>query len=108
MDRIRPDIEPDPPTELPRHYLPACLLLLIGDAPSYGYDLRDRLAGLGLVQRDWGQLYRTLRGMEREGLVLSCWETSEAGPARRTYHVTERGAQRLEAWATGLERGQAK
>lgn len=105
---VRPHIEPDPPTELPRHYLQSCLLLLISDDPTYGYDLRDRLPELGLVQRDWGQLYRTLRGMEQAGLVLSCWESSGAGPSRRTYHLTEKGAERLAEWAHGMERGQAR
>ena len=111
MDTLRADLHHDVAAELPRHYLRACLLLLIrgglrgpdGTAPSaYGYSLRDQLMGLGVVQNDWGRLYRTLRVMEREGLVLSCWENSEAGPARRTYHVTEKGTSELAHWVQSM------
>jgi poly-beta-hydroxybutyrate-responsive repressor len=90
------------PSQLPRHYLQACLLLLIDGRSLYGYSLREPLLELGVGQRDWGQLYRTLRAMEGRGLLLSCWENSESGPSRRTYHVTDRGREQLRAWAQGL------
>ncbi len=113
---LRRAVAADVAAELPRHYLQACLLLLIrlglrgpnGEAaPAYGYNLRDQLIGLGVIQNDWGRLYRTLRTMEREGLLLSCWENSEAGPSRRTYHVTEKGTAQLQRWvqSMGLARG---
>ena len=82
------------------------MLLLLGNRPTYGYELRDELAAIGAVQNDFGQLYRTLRAMEGGGLVLSCWESSEAGPSRRTYHVTDKGRAQLEAWIDGMALGQ--
>ena len=91
---------------LPRHYLRACLLLLIRSGPAYGYNLREQLTDLGVVQNDWGRLYRTLRVMEREGLLLSCWENSEAGPSRRTYHLTERGRAELDRWVESVTEAQ--
>ncbi|MFP5317422.1 MAG: helix-turn-helix transcriptional regulator [Acidimicrobiia bacterium] len=94
------------PPDLPRHYLQACLLLLIDGRPTYGYTLRDQLRDFGVEQKDWSQLYRTLRGMEKSGLVLSCWTSSEFGPARRTYHVTDKGAERLRTWAEGMAEAQ--
>ncbi|MFP5299306.1 MAG: helix-turn-helix transcriptional regulator, partial [Actinomycetota bacterium] len=51
---------------------------------------------------DPGGLYRTLRAMEQEGLVRSTWESSDMGPARRTYHLTEDGEDWLHAWAGTL------
>ncbi|MEW6152768.1 MAG: helix-turn-helix transcriptional regulator [Actinomycetota bacterium] len=99
-------IRPHPSRELPKHYLQAALLMLIEDQPAYGYNLRDQLGALGVEQHDWGQLYRTLRGLEKRGLVLSCWETSEAGPSRRTYHVTDKGRTQLALWAGGMAAAQ--
>lgn len=87
---------------LPRNYVRPCLLLLIAERPSHGYDLLERLEELGLGATDPGGLYRALRGMEREGLVESEWETSEAGPARRTYTLTSEGLEWLHAWAGAL------
>lgn len=92
----------EPQGGLPRNYLRASLLLLIGEAPAHGYDLLDQIAHLGLRNVDPGGLYRTLRIMEDEGLVLSWWEHSSAGPARRTYRLTDEGVDWLHAWAGAL------
>jgi poly-beta-hydroxybutyrate-responsive repressor len=77
-------------------------MLLIAERPSHGYDILERLEELGLGATDPGGLYRTLRAMEREDLVKSEWETSAAGPERRTYSLTDDGADWLHAWAGAL------
>ncbi|MBT8208399.1 MAG: helix-turn-helix transcriptional regulator, partial [Acidimicrobiia bacterium] len=46
-----------------------------------------------------GGLYRTLRAMEHDGLVASVWDSSEVGPPRRVYSLTEDGMDWLHAWA---------
>ena len=92
----------EPHGGLPRNYLRASLLLLIGEAPAHGYDLLDQIAQLGLRSVDPGGLYRTLRVMEDDGLVSSWWQHSTAGPARRTYRLTEEGVEWLHAWAGAL------
>lgn len=90
---------------LPRNYLRPCLLLLIAERPSHGYDLLERLEDLGMAATDPGGLYRMLRSMERDDLVDSEWETSSAGPARRVYTVTDEGMDWLHAWAGALREG---
>ena len=92
----------EPQGGLPRNYLRASLLLLIGEAPAHGYDLLDHIGQLGLRNVDPGGLYRTLRVMEDDGLVSSWWEHSAAGPARRTYRLTPEGVEWLHAWAGAL------
>lgn len=92
----------DPPSGLPRSFLRPCMLLLLTEEASHGYDLMERLDELGIEQTDPGGLYRTLRAMEQEGLVRSWWEPSDAGPARRNYTLTEEGLDWLHAWAGSL------
>lgn len=87
---------------LPRNFLRPCLLLLLAEEPSHGYDLLERLERLGLGGTDPGGLYRTLRAMEQEGLVTSTWELSDMGPARRTYRLTDEGLEWLHVWAGAL------
>jgi PadR family transcriptional regulator, regulatory protein PadR len=87
---------------LPRNYLRPCLLLLIGERPSYGYDLLVRLCELGFDHADPGMLYRSLRAMEQEGLVRSSWRGSELGPPRRTYELSDEGEDWLHAWSGSL------
>ncbi len=50
-----------------------------------------------------GTLYRTLRQMEKDGVVSSKWETSKGGPARRIYTITDAGEAYLDFWAEALE-----
>lgn len=92
----------DPSGGLPRNYLRACVLLLLGENSSHGYELIDEMRELGMDRADPGGLYRALRAMEQEGLVASWWEESQAGPARRSYTLTEDGRQWLHAWAGTL------
>ena len=87
---------------LPRNFLRPCLLLLIAEAPSYGYDLLVRLEELGFRHVDPGMLYRSLRTMEQEGLVRSSWQGSEIGPPRRTYQLSDEGQDWLHAWTGSL------
>ena len=98
---VKPKRE-EPQGGLPRNYLRATLLLLIGEAPAHGYDLLEQIAGLGLHTVDAGGLYRALRVMEGDGLVDSTWEHSAAGPARRTYRLTIEGREWLHVWAGAL------
>ena len=90
---------------LPRNYLRASLLLLIAETPAHGYDLLEHIKDLGLANVDPGGLYRALRVMEQDGLVVSWWEHSSAGPARRSYRLTEEGLEWLHAWAGALREG---
>lgn len=92
----------EPTGGLPRNFLRACLLLLLRESPAHGYDLLEEISGLGLNGVDPGGLYRALRAMDRDGQVESWWETSEVGPARRTYRLTDEGVEWLHAWSGAL------
>ena len=81
---------------LPRHYLKPCLLLLLAEGPSHGYELLEHVRRMGIKGAEPGGLYRYLRAMEREEMVSSWWEPSQAGPARRTYVLTEQGRKGLD------------
>ena len=87
----------------PRNFLQPCLLLLLRERSDHGYDLVSRLRELHVVDGDAGAVYRSLRGLERNGLVRSSWQTSDAGPARRTYQVTSAGIADLNRQAVLLE-----
>ncbi|MCW3840558.1 helix-turn-helix transcriptional regulator [Micromonospora yasonensis] len=71
------------------------LLLLIFERPGHGYDLIDRLKAMGLPDVEPGHVYRALRGLERERSVISGWETTGPGPARRCYQLTAKGSEDL-------------
>ncbi|HEV2087598.1 MAG TPA: helix-turn-helix transcriptional regulator [Cryptosporangiaceae bacterium] len=87
----------------PRDFLKPCLLLLINERPDHGYDLVDRLRAFAGSEIDAGGVYRALRALEHQGLVVSSWRMSTAGPARRTYHLTAGGLESLKGRAAALE-----
>ncbi len=90
------------PGGLPRGYLRPCLLLLLAEGTSHGYELLEQVAARGLDRVDPGGLYRCLRAMDEEGLVTSAWEPSTSGPARRTYALTDDGREWLHLLAGSL------
>lgn len=92
---------------LPKRFLRACVLLLLREQPSHGYELLERLSTFGYERSDPGGLYRTLRGLEDEGLVASAWEPSTSGPERRIYQVTKAGTEELHRRAQELMSVQA-
>ncbi len=85
----------------PRHrWLEPFLLVLIAGGTNHGYGLVGRLNALGVAPGtvDVGELYRTLRELELNGLVRSAWTNPEAGARRREYVLTEPGEARLGEW----------
>lgn len=87
---------------LPKNFLQPCLLLLVLEQPGYGYDLVGRLKPLG-INDDAASVYRALRLLEHDGAVTSSWRTSDTGPARRVYNLTETGESMLRQWVAALE-----
>jgi PadR family transcriptional regulator, regulatory protein PadR len=80
------------------------LLLLLADGPTHGYELLERLpAVVGQERVDVGNVYRELRALEEEGLVVSEWRGDLPGPAKRTYTLTEAGVAVLTSWLDSLE-----
>jgi PadR family transcriptional regulator PadR len=90
------------PPGLSRDLLVPYVLLFLKNWSAHGYQILQTLTALGFAAVDPATVYRTLRQMEREGLVLSGWEAGAAGPARRTYQITASGEEFLKQWADAL------
>jgi PadR family transcriptional regulator PadR len=90
------------PSVWPKDWLVPIVLLLVRQWSSYGYELMERLAAFGIAMMNPGTFYRTLRQMERDGIVRSSWDTSGGGPARRIYSITDAGEAYLKVWAESL------
>ena len=82
------------------------ILLMLRRWNSYGYELMEKLTAFGLQTMNPGTFYRTLRQMEKDGMVSSSWDTSATGPARRIYSITEVGEAYLKIWAESLDQYQ--
>ncbi len=88
------DVPPEPSDEReplpgwpPRDILAPFVLLAVSLQRSHGYVIEDYLRALGLFGITMSTLYRTLRQMEKDGVLESTWEPGPTGPARRVYTI---------------------
>jgi PadR family transcriptional regulator PadR len=95
--------DPTPSPRLHGEMLSNSLLAFLKGCNAYGYQLSQKLAESGMPQFDSGTVYRTLRQLEKSGLVSSFWDTSESGPARRMYSLTKTGEIFLNGWIEVLQ-----
>ncbi len=103
MSRKATKVEKQPPrsgSKKSERFMQASILLALKQKPSYGYELIQGICEYGFVegQAPPGMIYRHLRDLEENGLVVSKWETEGAGPAKRVYQLTEEGGQVLAHW----------
>lgn len=97
----------DPKPRLHGEMLSTSLLAFLKNWNAYGYELAQKLAASGMPACDSGTIYRTLRQLEKTGMVASFWDTSESGPARRMYSLTAAGDLFLAGWITALQNYQS-
>ncbi|MGA4686416.1 MULTISPECIES: PadR family transcriptional regulator [Micromonospora] len=82
--------------------VPLTLLGLLEREPSHGYDLKrdyDTFFGRG-KPLPYGQVYSTLSRLARDGKVVVGDVAPGAGPDRKRYVITDRGATEVEHWLT--------
>lgn len=81
------------------------LLGLLEEGDRHGYDLKqsyDRKFGAFRPLR-FGQVYRTLAQLQRDGLVEIVGVEAGAGPERKRYSITVEGVTDLERWQSEPE-----
>ena len=88
-----------------------CLLAIIAEEPSYGYEMVRKLSEKGLDLVSEGTIYPLLSRLQRQGLIEGYLVASKEGPARKYYRIAKEGEQALEEWkqdwrrlAAGVER----
>ena len=94
---------PDPADFLPLTHLSTYLLLVLADAPGYGYALVQRIRERSddLVNPGAGSFYSIVRKLVDQGLVAETDRTGGPGVGR-VYEITPLGRAVLAAEATRL------
>lgn len=95
------------PSGLPSDFLMPWLLLLLRHWSMHGYQILQTLSVFGLAAFDSTTVYRTLRRLEKDGLLMSGWEMGDSGPAKRVYSLTGAGENFLQTWASAMEHYQS-
>ncbi|MEJ2658507.1 MAG: helix-turn-helix transcriptional regulator [Desulfobacterales bacterium] len=89
-----------PGSKKAERYIQPSILMALKIRPSYGYELIKEISQFGFVegQAPPGMIYRHLRDLEENGLVVSQWQTQGTGPAKRVYRLTSEGGEVLDFW----------
>jgi PadR family transcriptional regulator PadR len=86
-------------SQLLKGVLDMCLLAIICEEPSYGYEMAEKLGGRELRLSNEGSIYPTLSRMQRSGLIAGYFvEADGSGPPRKYYDITQSGRERLLEW----------
>ncbi|SNZ02487.1 transcriptional regulator, PadR family [Terribacillus aidingensis] len=88
-------------SQLLKGILEGCLLALIAERETYGYEMVEKLAAYEFTMVSEGSIYPLLLRMKKEGLVTT---TSKAlpsgGPKRKYYQLTPAGKEALNEFKT--------
>ena len=91
---------PSPGSGKRERYIQPSILMGLYRRASYGYELIQTMGEYGFIEGTAppGMIYRHLRQLEEDGLVVSRWQTEGAGPAKRIYTLTADGRDLLSLW----------
>ena len=87
-------------TQLLHGVLDMCLLSIIEDEASYGYEMVSKLRERGLDLASEGSIYPLLSRLQKQGLIEGYLVQSSEGPARKYYRMSEDGRATLDLWRT--------
>ena len=86
-------------SQLLKGVLDMCLLAIINEEPSYGYEMAAKLSDRGLDLVSEGSIYPTLSRMQRSELIEGYFvEADGSGPPRKYYRIAPEGKKKLKIW----------
>ncbi len=75
-----------------------CLLSIIEDEASYGYEMVRKLNERGLELASEGSIYPVLSRLQKQEMIEGYLVQSSEGPARKYYRMSEAGKSALARW----------
>ncbi len=82
-------------SQLLRGTLEGCIVKIISDEETYGYEIISRLQDYGFDDVREGTTYPILVRLERKKIITSKYKESPLGPKRKYYFLTETGKEFL-------------
>lgn len=85
-------------TQLLHGVLDMCLLSIISEEASYGYEMVSKLRERGLDLASEGSIYPLLSRLQKQGMIEGYLVQSSEGPARKYYRMSGSGKATLDEW----------
>ena len=88
-------------SQIKRGTLEFCILLMIKQRPSYGYEIISTLEKYPILAAKENTIYPLLRRLMKEDYISSSWQESTEGlPPRKYYSITPDGVEYLNEFKT--------
>ncbi len=88
----------DRSTQLLHGVLDMCLMSIIDEEASYGYEMVQKLSDRGLQLASEGSIYPILSRLQKQGMIEGYLVQSSEGPARKYYRMSKQGKGALTEW----------
>jgi PadR family transcriptional regulator PadR len=85
-------------SQLLKGALDLCLLAVISEEPSYGYEMVRKLQERGLALVSEGSIYPSLSRLQKQELIEGYKVASTEGPKRKYYRIRPAGLGKLAEW----------
>lgn len=83
--------------------LEGCILSIISQKETYGYEISQRLENYGFGKVVEGTIYPLLLRLEKNGFIIATYRQSELGPKRKYYSLTQKGYEEIEIFQKSYE-----
>lgn len=84
------------PSQMLKGILEGCILAIIKEKETYGYEISQKLESYGFGTVTEGTIYPLLLRLEKNQFVNAIFKDSQVGPRRKYYLLTEKGKDELE------------
>lgn len=90
------------PSQMLKGTLESCILKIISQKETYGYEISETLKRYGFSEISEGTIYPMLLRLEKKGLITADYRESPVGPKRKYFTITAAGIaefqQFYESW----------
>lgn len=76
--------------------LEGCILGIISQKETYGYEISEKLFDYGFGKITEGTIYPLLLRLEKNGMISAIYRQSELGPKRKYYFLTTKGQEDIQ------------
>lgn len=83
------------PSQMLKGVLEGCVLAIIAQNETYGYEISQQLERYGFEKITEGTIYPLLLRLEKNGRLEAVYRASDVGPKRKYYHLTDAGREEL-------------
>lgn len=103
MDEVFSGGEAMIPSQMLKGTLEGCVLAIISQKETYGYEISESLSKYGFGTIKEGTIYPMLLRLEKNGFIQAIYKESELGPKRKYYRLTEEGKSNLVEFLSSYE-----